>query len=261
MMLKSVVRNIIKEDHWAFLSWHKDRFGFLSTLPPYVRLLMNGDVAFVSNTVSSGGVFLRPGTADQNVFDEIFLKKEYEIDVGFPQVIVDAGAHIGLSSVYFAIRYPDSLIVALEPEDSNYRLLVQNSQRYSNIHPVKAGLWSHKTSLKIQNRDAASWSFRVIEAPEGGEIDALGIDDIMSMFNVNHIGILKLDIEGSEKAVLTTCRSWIDKVHTLIVELHDRHQPGCTEALDEAVRDRHLVRFMSGESVVLTQPREGALPN
>ena len=208
-------------------------------------------MAFIRPKIFSDGVFIRPGTADQIVYEEVFINREYDVEAVDPHFIIDAGAHIGLSAVYFENRYPDSLIVALEPEDSNFEMLLKNTRRYENIKPLKGGLWSRRCYLKIQNPDAATWGYRVEEAPAGEGIDAFGIDDIMAMFSMDRVDILKMDIEGSEREVLIKSDAWIDRVKILIVELHDRYVPGCNEALDDILKDRGFDKTESGEKVVI----------
>ena len=56
-------------------------------------------------------------------------------------IVLDAGANIGASAIYFARRYPNARIFALEPEQENYDLLLRNTHRYHNIIPIKAALW------------------------------------------------------------------------------------------------------------------------
>lgn len=251
-MLKAMIKARVKESHWLFLSWHKSNFGIWATLLSYGGFLLNGRIARVHNPVISTSIFIRPGTTDQDVFDEIFIDREYDLDFGDPLFIIDAGAHTGLSSVFFAIKYPQASIVALEPESSNYALLTKNAKAYKNIHPINAGLWSHKGFLQIQNPDAATWSFQVTEAAGDEGIAALSVPDIMSTFNVNEIDVLKMDIEGSEIEVMNHSKSWIEKVQTLIIELHDRFRPGCSESLEHAVAGLPFSRSVSGESVVLS---------
>lgn len=55
-----------------------------------------------------------------------------------------------------------------------------NTENYSNIRPVQAGLWSRKAYLRIQDSNVTTWSFRVLESPSGDGIPAIGIRDIMS---------------------------------------------------------------------------------
>lgn len=186
-------------------------------------------------------VSIRARTSDMQVFDQIFGRREVEFGLTSPpSLIVDAGANIGLASVYFAIRFPRARIVALEIDDGNFELLVGNVAAYPNVVPMKRGLWSHRTSLVIENPQAEQWAFRGAERKEGHaesrSIPALGVLDLLSELGASRIDLLKMDIEGGEREVLgESARSWIDKIDTLAVELHDRWVPGCTEALTSAI--------------------------
>ena len=95
-MLKAVVKKMVRQDHWLFLGWSKDRFGFASAIVGFIKMLFNQGIGRVPNPLNGGTVFIRPGTTDQDVYDEIFFGKEYDLDLGNPHFIVDAGAHIGL---------------------------------------------------------------------------------------------------------------------------------------------------------------------
>lgn len=136
-MLKAIVKRIIRKNHWLFLSWYRGRFGFLSAIRAYADLLRNRGLGRAPNELTNGFVFLRPGTVDQNVYYEIFVQKEYNIDLGDPMFIVDAGAHIGLSSVFFTSKYPKATIVAIEPEPSNFNILLMNARDHRNIRPIR----------------------------------------------------------------------------------------------------------------------------
>lgn len=251
-MLKSIAKRIVREEHWSFLSWYRDRFGLFSSLLAYANLLRKRGIGCAPNYLNGSFVSLRPGTGDQTVYDEIFIAREYDLDLGNPLSIIDAGAHIGLSSVYFAGNYPGATVIAVEPEISNFNMLLRNAKGYPNIKPVRAGLWSRKAHLRVQNPKANTWSFRVTAETSTNGIPAHGIRDIMANFNITQIDVLKMDIEGSELEVLTHSHSWIDSVKTLIIELHDRFQPGCQEALATAVRNHTYMKRMSGENIIIT---------
>jgi len=62
-----------------------------------------------------------------------------------------------------------------------------------------------------------------------------------------------MDIEGSEVEVLSRNNSWIDNVRTLIIELHDQFQPGCSEALEKAFSGYDYCKSKSGENIVFTK--------
>ena len=66
-------------------------------------------------------VYARAGTSDHQVFDQIFIEREYRCLDGLknPQFILDCGANVGYSSAYFLSRFPDSFVVAVEPDALN----------------------------------------------------------------------------------------------------------------------------------------------
>lgn len=187
---------------------------------------------------------------DKAVYDEVFLDRCYDLELGAPRYIIDAGAHVGMTSVFFALKYPDAQIIALEPEPANFAMLRANAAMYPQIVPINAGLWSKETFLKITNPDANSWSFIVEEAAEG--IKAVSIASLLSQFDWPRIDVLKIDIEGSEVEVLNHSDAWMDKVGSLVVETHERFMPGSLAAVDRATAGKEWKRTESGLNSVFT---------
>lgn len=58
-------------------------------------------------------------------------------------------------------------------------------------------------------------------------VPAMTIDKIMKNYSLSKIDILKVDIEGAEKEVFSDTLSWIEKVDSIIIELHERMKKGC----------------------------------
>jgi len=197
-------------------------------------------------------ITLRAGTSDLDVFHQIF----HDNELGFrlqprPRIIVDAGANIGLASLYLAARFPRARIVALEVDETNFALLQANTRAYrGRIEGFRRALWSNRATVTIDNPEDQPWSLRVRSAPpgSGGSIDALGVADLLDELGLARVDLLKLDIEGAEREVLgQEPERWIGRVGTLAVELHDRLYPGCTAALETALAGRPHRRIRSGE--------------
>src|SRR5262245_14031180 len=71
-----------------------------------------------------GKLSIRPRTSDRYVFEQIFLDEDYALSADLnPRFIVDGGANVGYASIYFAHRYPDAEIVAIEPDAENFQIL------------------------------------------------------------------------------------------------------------------------------------------
>src|ERR1017187_162770 len=58
-------------------------------------------------------VHIRVRTTDLSVFNDVLVREEYAFDLPCsPKTIVDAGANIGMASLFYAHRYPEARIIA-----------------------------------------------------------------------------------------------------------------------------------------------------
>jgi FkbM family methyltransferase len=183
-------------------------------------------------------VHLRARTLDLMTYEEVIVNDQYQCDLQQnPKVIVDAGANIGLTSAYFATRYPDARIFAIEPEAENFRLLRKNLRPYKNVQPIRGALWSNDTRVKLRDTGADSWAFQVEESSTGG-IPAMTLSTLFTKHAISHADVVKIDIEGAEREVFEGTPDWIEKVGLLMIELHDRFKPGCSEVVCAAMGNR-----------------------
>ena len=191
---------------------------------------------------------LRFDTTDFEAFYEVMLHEVYSF--GLPssaKVIVDAGANIGATSVYYATRFPHARIFAIEAERSNFDALRRNVRPYPNIDAIHAALWHSEGFISVTmppSGNYGNWGFAV--SGDFGETRAITIPSLMKEFRLDNIDLLKVNIEGSEKEVFEAC-DWQDKVGSLVIELHDWAKPGCSEAVDRAMCN--FSRSRSGELV------------
>jgi FkbM family methyltransferase len=209
-------------------------------------------------------LLVRLGTSDISVFNGIYCWREYDWDFRSPpRVIVDAGAYTGLSSVFFAMRYPESQIIAIEPSDSNFEVLVRNSERFKNIKPVHAALWAQSGWLTLADPGRGAWGLQVREKRDmihdsnerigdnaSQLVRAITLSDVIRDYKIHRIDLLKLDIEGSEKEVFSDCDSWIEQVDSILMELHDRFKTGCSRSFFKAI-DEFPIESWRGENVLV----------
>jgi FkbM family methyltransferase len=181
-------------------------------------------------------VHLRLRTSDVSVYSDILLRDAYELELRDfqPRTIVDVGANVGLASVYFANRYPSAKIIALEPEPSNFAVLVKNVAPYRTITSVNAALWKEDTQVHVgvESDDAGKWAFKVVPAG-GSQVRGVTMQTLMRETGLGSIDLLKVDIEGGEKEVFESC-DWLQSVKVMIIELHDRILPGCRDSVTAA---------------------------
>ena len=199
-------------------------------------------------------VYLRVRTSDVSLCQQILLDAQYDSTLAArPQVIVDAGANIGLASIFYANRYPEAKIIAIEPEPSNYEMLRKNLAPYPNAVPVQAALWSEKGPLSATSAAGGHHAYQVRE--ENG-VDDLGhrctvrgvtLGGLMADLGIQHIDLLKVDIEGSEREVFQNSAEWIGRVGVLAIEIHEWIRSGCNESVYSAAKE-FAVRWQRGET-------------
>jgi FkbM family methyltransferase len=185
-------------------------------------------------------VHLRVRTSDISLFNDILLRKEYDLGLRdfSPRTIVDAGANVGMATLYYANRYPNARIVAVEPEASNYAALVKNVAPYPNVIAINAALWNKdgKVSLGPTGLDSTSygkWAFQVSDA--GTQVRAITMRTLMVEAKIDTIDLLKMDVEGGEMEAFENC-DWMNGVQVIAIELHDHIKPGCRTVVSSAAK-------------------------
>lgn len=241
-------------------------FGFLRGLAIAVQESMTSHPKEIS--ILFAGVkypiHLRLNTSDLLTVVKIFLNREYEVELmKRPVVIVDAGANIGLASIFFANKYPDATIISLEPEYSNFSLLKKNVAPYANIVAVNKALWGENATLEIVDPTLDKWGFQTRQRKDGEKvtstmsIEGITMNRLMDDNKINHIDILKIDIEGAEKEVFCSADTWVAKVGIIAIELHDRYKMGCSRSFYNATNS-FGVEFRKGENIFLVKQADMA---
>lgn len=203
---------------------------------------------------------LRSGESDKHVFGQIFVDGEYKPllrRVPRAQTIVDCGANVGISTAWLAAAYPDSRIVAVEADERNVIQLRRNVRQFgARVTSVHAGIWPDNRGLKIERgsyRGGGAWAsqVRLCEAWETPDIESLSISGLMKRFEIAHVDILKMDIEGAEVPLLASSSEWVRCVSAIVVELHDDAGFGnATEMFAEVMERENFVVFPTGELMV-----------
>src|SRR5262249_2555534 len=108
---------------------------------------------------------LRAKTHDLDIFEQIFLLRDCEVKLqAEPRFIIDAGAHIGWSALFFASSFPRANIPAIEADPGNYQLLLRNTRDNDRIRAIHAAVWHKPEAVVIANEQDDPWGFRIKSA-------------------------------------------------------------------------------------------------
>jgi FkbM family methyltransferase len=220
-----------------------------------------------STTLNDGQVVHHRGSlADRGVVEQIFLARDYDVApfrrhdeiVDFharcaAPLVVDCGANIGASALWFARTYPKATVCAIEPEGSNFAFLQRNCAGL-RVLPVQGAIAATPGTLQLHDPGEGEWGFRTGTEQAGPvlcEVRAYTLAELVALAGDCTPFILKIDIEGAEADLFRTGAALIDRFPLLVIELHDWMLPHSASSRPflqwHAERDRDFV--FRGENV------------
>ncbi|GAA4406025.1 hypothetical protein GCM10023187_25020 [Nibrella viscosa] len=232
------------------------RFGLVNGLKILSQnLFLRSGISIITVPKLVSPIFLRRSKTDIEVFNQIFVELSYDYPLSFePEFIVDCGANIGLSALFFKSKYPKAQIVAIEPEATNFNLLIKNVSSYSEIFCIRAGIWNTNTVLKVEDENSfGNWGFncRPVNEKSLNTVNAITINQIMSQYNKSEIDVLKIDIEGSELELFSDkYEKWLPNTKVIMIETHDFIRKGCSKSFFSAISKYNFSVFLRGENFI-----------
>jgi FkbM family methyltransferase len=165
------------------------------------------------------------------LFREIFVKRVYYCQLGRAPTIIDAGANIGIATLFFKSQYPHATIIAFEPDPDAFQYLRRNIalNRLTGVHPHHAALGDRDgtvtlySSSSMARGDIGASAIRqhVTYFHNSGQILERTVRcERLSAYVDREIDLLKLDVEGSEARVLTELGQLLTLVRQVVMEYH-----------------------------------------
>jgi FkbM family methyltransferase len=156
------------------------------------------------------------------------------------KVILDVGAYVGDSALYFSLQYPEAEVYAFEPAAEPYRLLEKNTRGRSNVHCYSFGLFSSDETVSLYKGavDAVSSSVRkrreTTEHTETVRLRSAG--EWLDEHGIQSVDILKIDAEGSEVPILRGMSEFLPSVKVAYLEFHSHDD---RREIDRLLGDTH----------------------
>jgi FkbM family methyltransferase len=220
------------------------------TDPPDSRVsavIRPGAAPYESTDINLGNgpprkLYYRKGTTDVDVVQHILVNRQYDLgrlrrseelksfldrkkSTGKSPLIVDAGANIGATTLFFATIVSDANIVAIEPDKENFALLEKNVQGL-RVQAICGAVASTRGFARVVDPGIGHWGYRTENIGDGatsdGSVPRLTINEIYRQRAEQCFPfIVKVDIEGGEADLFSSSTEWVAMTPVLIVELHD----------------------------------------
>ena len=229
--------------------------------------LVTGASAATVKLPGVGPVCLRVAQSDIEVVRQVFRRGEYDIGVapavparmqqryceivegGRIPIIVDAGANIGIATLWFKQRFPAAHVVALEPEPGNVAILRKNVGNVPGVVVLDNPIGAVAGFAEVKSGDLG-WAATTQRAETGRPIvtmtEAFGKVPNGTPF------IAKIDIEGFESDLFAANVEWLQAVFAVFIEPHDWMLPGAATSrnFQRVMGNSNFEIFINGENLL-----------
>lgn len=159
---------------------------------------------------------------DVHVFREIFVDQHYQAEQNdLAKYVIDLGSNIGLSVIYFAHKFPQAHIVAVEPHPICIPLLESNVKQFgSRIRIYTKAVCEEDKEITFYLNDE-HWSASIIYRrgdKKGVRVPCITLNTILKEQGIDKVDLLKCDIEGAEYSVFSAIDT--NRLSRVIGELH-----------------------------------------
>ncbi|HEU4989381.1 MAG TPA: FkbM family methyltransferase [Gemmatimonadaceae bacterium] len=157
---------------------------------------------------------------------ELFVNAAYDFDARTENpCIIDAGANIGMATVYFKARYPGARVTAYEPDPATFAILRGNvdANGLRGVTLIRAAVGDRAGVLPLYRETTSGGSVVASLDPSWGGAEAIEVPVIrLSDAITEPVDLLKLDVEGAEYAVLRdlAAAGRLAMVRETVIEYH-----------------------------------------
>jgi len=162
----------------------------------------------------------------QMFYDDIYA----HCDLDNLDLVIDIGANVGLFSLYMLKKHNCKQIHAVEPTTKAFLQLSTALNDEPNAHIHKLAIYNHngKSKIKIDEQNSTISGFHSQDvhpysnnSMNEEEVDVIRLCDFLKNNNINHVDLIKIDIEGAEYAVIDSLSDLdILKSDRYLIEYH-----------------------------------------
>jgi FkbM family methyltransferase len=156
-----------------------------------------------------------------------FLKKDYGKLPVNEKFVVDIGANIGDTPIYFALNGAKK-VIGLEPFPKNYELANKNiiaNNLSDKIIILLAGCSAENKFITINPNYKSNHESKLIEFQDGKQIPLLTLENIFNQYDIPFGSILKMDCEGCENdIIMSASKETLQRFSHMQIEYHSGYK-------------------------------------
>jgi FkbM family methyltransferase len=141
--------------------------------------------------------------------DEYAPPPEFRLACDAVRTVLDIGANVGVTALYFSLIFPNAQIYAFEPAPDNFAVLERNIANSKRIRGFNFGLGARDAALELYHSDNPVNFGGYSLHPAGSDtsrkirIQARNVASVLAELSLDKIDVVKVDTEGAEWDILT----------------------------------------------------------
>ena len=187
----------------------------------------NNDTVTIQPNEKTNQKIIFYGGLDNGDIVNIFLKKNYNVFKVKDNTVIDIGANIGDTAIFFA-HNGAKRIIGVEPFHKNFEVAEKNvnaNKLTDTIVLIKAGCGSKTGSVKIDPGYDSSIESRLVDFNEGEYVPVITLQDIIQKYSIPIGSALKIDCEGCEYDIIeNTPSNIISHFNHIQIEYHSGYR-------------------------------------
>lgn len=182
-------------------------------------------------------LYYRPGSSDPWAIynhlmkprerDEYAPPREMPLRPDEVKTVLDIGANVGATALYFSHIFPNAQIYAFEPAPDNFAVLERNIANSKRIRGFNFGLGAADAALELYHSDNPVNFGGYSLHPTGSDtskkvqIQVRNVATVLAELSLENVDVVKVDTEGAEWDILTAFpQSILQTAKYITGELH-----------------------------------------
>ena len=189
-----------------------------------IKLDLKKDIVNLKSILNSKNckVTIHNGLSNGDIY-HVFVKNEYNVLNVKNKIVLDIGANIGDSSIYFSLNGAKN-VIGLEPFPMNQKIALMNIEKNNLKEKCKIVLAGCGKPQNIQlESNFKSDVDSVLENQKSGKrISIYSLEQLVKKFKIPNNSILKIDCEGCEYEAILNSPQWVlRKFDQILIEYHN----------------------------------------
>ena len=176
----------------------------------------------------------------RRTYFDIFIFNDYGIIDVKDRIVVDVGAFVGDSAIYFVMKGARK-VYAIEPHPGAYQEMLENiklNNMEDKIIPINAALGDKSGKIRIPNIDTQNTVITYYGSGNNGEIEVpmITLSQLIKDYSIEP-DVLKMDCEGCEFDIILNDYEHVRLFKELIFEYHEENDRRLTDLLNKLSND------------------------